>query len=83
MKNKSKYNFFKLIKFTIVIGIIFGLLSFIITEYFDISRDGFLYSIISGCIFGAIIPILLYIMNKTGVDKFLLKENRDKTSRVL
>ena len=79
MMNKAKYNFFKLIKFTIVIGIIFGLFSFIITEYFDISRDGFLYSIISGFIFGAIIPILLYIMNKTGVDKFIVKEKGDKT----
>ena len=63
---------------TIVLGIIYGLLSFSNTGYFDISRDGFLYSIVSGFILGVIIPVLFYIMNKTGMDKFLIKGNRDK-----
>ena len=80
MKNAPKYNFFKLIKFTILVGIIFGLLSYIITEYFDISRGGFLYSIISGFIIGALFPLLLIVMNKTGLDKFLQKENKDKNT---
>lgn len=77
MKNRSKYDYFKLLKFVIIIGIIFGILSFAVTKYFGISRDGFFYSIISGFIVGAIIPIILAIMNKTGIDKFLLKKDKD------
>jgi hypothetical protein len=69
MKNRLKYDYFKLLKFAIIIGIILGILSFAVTKYFDISRDGFFYSIISGFIVGVIIPLLLAIMNKTGIDK--------------
>ena len=78
MKNAPKYNFYKLIRFTAIAGIIFGLLSYIITEWFDISRGGFFYSIISGFIFGALFPLLLIAMNKTGLDKFLHKDSKDK-----
>ena len=77
MKTKANYNFFKLIKFTVVVGILFGLLSYIVTEYFDISRGGFFYSIIIGFVFGASFPILLLIMNKTGMDKFIRNGNKD------
>jgi uncharacterized membrane protein YeaQ/YmgE (transglycosylase-associated protein family) len=78
MKNKANYDYSKLSKFIIIIGVIFGILSFAVTKYFDISRDGFFYSIISGFIVGAIIPLLLAIMNKKGIDKFLLKNDKDK-----
>ena len=77
MKNKPGYSFFKLIRFTIILGIIFGLLAYKVTEYFDISRAGFFYSTIIGLIFGAMFPLLVAIMNKTGLDKFLRKEDKN------
>lgn len=77
MRNRPQYNPINLLAFAITIGFIWGILLFIIVAIFNIPSGAYLGGIIGG-LTGLSLSIVLSILNKTGHDKFLLKDEKDK-----
>jgi hypothetical protein len=74
MKNINQYNYFRLLLFTCFIGILLGTITGSIKIFYGIDIYNSCSPLIWNLINAFLIIFTLFILNKTGKDKFLLKK---------